>query len=75
MQRLVDLVEGVHDDVVDAAREVLDAERSRRSSGESPRSVEDLEASVRVVLEAKERGHLRRAINATGILLHTGLGR
>jgi len=65
--------------VVRAARETLDEFRARILSGESPAS-DDLSPG-RMAARARElalhlsRPSLRSAINATGVVLHTGLGR
>ncbi|MEJ5253062.1 MAG: L-seryl-tRNA(Sec) selenium transferase [Armatimonadota bacterium] len=62
--------------VVDCAREVLEEIRRRLKSGETLPT--DLSSVVGAVLREVERWStlsLRRAINATGVVLHTGLGR
>lgn len=62
--------------VVDCAREVLARLRDQLKQG-TPQRV-DLQAVVNEVLCTVERWRarsLRRVINATGVLLHTGLGR
>lgn len=65
-----------HDLVVDCAREVLDGIRRRIKAGEA--LPVDMRSVVGGILQAVERWRsrsLRRAINATGVVLHTGLGR
>ncbi len=61
--------------VVAALRRALDIERTRvAASGGAPTS----DAVVKTVVDAiadRERERLRPVINATGIILHTGLGR
>lgn len=63
----------------DAVRRALAALRARLRAGASPPSEEFTPAAVwraaRADLEAAARPRLRRVLNATGILLHTGLGR
>ena len=55
--------------VVEAIREQLAAERDGRSNGATR------EALVADRLQALTAPHLRRVINATGVVLHTNLGR
>ncbi len=63
--------------VRDAARETVDSLRRKLVGGQSVEipSVEQLAASVAQRLNDQERLLLRPVINATGILLHTNLGR
>ena len=64
--------------VVDAAREVLAAERRRVLEARGDASVSDADALARRVVERlAERGafSLSPVINATGVVLHTNLGR
>ena len=61
--------------VADAVRAAIDEARAAIGRGEHPR-VDPPRLAVRArVLLDRERPHLRRVINATGILLNTGLGR
>ncbi len=67
-----------HDLVVAAIRQELDDVRQRLTQGESLDGLADAEAiSTRVIgrLDRELRPKLRRVINATGIVLHTNLGR
>src|SRR5581483_10135479 len=57
---------------VDAARAVLDRAREEIRAGADPG---DLAARVRAELEAVRRPSLRRVLNATGVVVHTNLGR
>jgi L-seryl-tRNA(Ser) seleniumtransferase len=62
--------------VVDCAREVLAQRRKHLQQGAAIPA--DLQSVVREILQAVERWRtptLRRVINATGVVLHTGLGR
>ena len=61
----------------DAAREVIDAERARLKNGDPPASVELLGYEVEGVLAARERSLVETliVINATGVIVHTNLGR
>jgi L-seryl-tRNA(Ser) seleniumtransferase len=64
-----------HELTVGAAREALDAAReSIRAGGRCP-AAEDLARSVSASLEARLRPTLRPVINATGVIIHTNLGR
>jgi L-seryl-tRNA(Ser) seleniumtransferase len=57
---------------VDAARAVLARAREEITAGFDPG---DLEDRVRLELAAARRPSLRRTLNATGVLVHTNLGR
>jgi L-seryl-tRNA(Ser) seleniumtransferase len=57
------------------ARAVVDDERGRLASGQAPRSVDDLAAGVVEQLQALIGAGPTRAINATGVIVHTNLGR
>jgi L-seryl-tRNA(Ser) seleniumtransferase len=57
---------------VDAARAVLTRAREEITAGFDPG---DLEERVRLELAAARRPSLRRTLNATGVLVHTNLGR
>ena len=61
----------------DAARDVLSAERARLRNGDPPASVEVLGFEVEGVLAARERSPVETlvVINATGVIVHTNLGR
>jgi L-seryl-tRNA(Ser) seleniumtransferase len=84
LQAARDRLDGrTHDAVVAAARDVIDAERGRLEAGVPASSVDALATELVDTLEgwdgvaadgAGARG-LLPAINATGVLLHTNLGR
>ncbi|MDH7482455.1 MAG: L-seryl-tRNA(Sec) selenium transferase [Armatimonadota bacterium] len=65
--------------VAEAARKTLDEIRSRIREGftvkEEDISLERLAQDIRLRAKALANTSIRRAINATGIVLHTGLGR
>ncbi len=63
--------------VKDAAREVLDALRSEALSGslEAVPSADACAARVLELLRQERQPSLKRVVNATGIVLHTNLGR
>jgi L-seryl-tRNA(Ser) seleniumtransferase len=61
-----------HPLAVAAARAAIDDERERLRAGAQPG---DIEARAREWLERAQRPSLRRVINATGVLIHTNLGR
>jgi len=68
-----ELVRGVDDALaVDAARAVLARARGEIREGADPG---DLEARVRDELLAARAPSLRRVLNATGVIVHTNLGR
>ncbi len=61
--------------VADALRQALSEARSRILEGEkAPNRKELIDAAERAAQE-RSRLSLRRAVNATGIIIHTGLGR
>jgi L-seryl-tRNA(Ser) seleniumtransferase len=70
----VDELAGSSDDplAVDAARLVIDAAREEIRAGEDPG---DLVERLRAELAAARRPRLRRVLNATGVIVHTNLGR
>src|SRR6185437_15271751 len=68
-----ELVRGVDDPLaVDAARAVLDRAREEIRAGAEPG---DLSTRVREELRAARAASLRRVLNATGVIVHTNLGR
>ncbi len=64
-----------HDLVVQVARQRLDRERTSIGLGKTPRPVDDIIESVVAMLLGLESSGLRPIINATGVVLHTNLGR
>ncbi len=64
--------------VLEAIREILDGERGRLLAGEPFEArafLAGLPAAVDRVLDARSRPSLRRLLNATGVVIHTNLGR
>lgn len=59
-----------------AVREALDRQRQSILAGRGdPPDIRDLAMQVRESLHRRAQPRLRRVINATGVVLHTGLGR
>ncbi len=74
---LASLAEGYpHGEVKRAIRDVLEQRRAALRAGQ-PADIDTpaLALAVRQRLYERSRPHLRKVINATGIVLHTGLGR
>jgi L-seryl-tRNA(Ser) seleniumtransferase len=61
-----------HDLTVDAARKAIDAARERVAAGEE---ADDIVADARDILQGSAAPRLRRVLNATGVIVHTNLGR
>ena len=69
------LGEREHDAVVAAAREVVGAERRRLAAGSRPATIEALADELVARLQAPAIPGLTPVVNATGVILHTNLGR
>jgi L-seryl-tRNA(Ser) seleniumtransferase len=68
-----ELARGLDDPLaVDAARAVLDRARAQIRAGAEPG---DLRAALETEIEAQRAPRLRRVLNATGVIVHTNLGR
>src|SRR4051812_9613030 len=70
---LASRLDAPHAPAVAAARAVIDERRAELLAGED--GGDDLEARARAWLERSSRPSLRRVLNATGVVLHTNLGR
>ncbi len=75
VERLAAGLDAPHAEAVSAAREVIDQRRAQLRSGAALPLEPDLHALARARLEATRRPSLRPVLNATGVILHTNLGR
>ena len=73
VQRLVELYS--HDAVVELVRSVLDAARQAVRAGDEAPAVDEVAASVEDRAAASWRPWPNHVVNATGVILHTNLGR
>lgn len=64
-----------HDLVVEALRQALDAARQTVLAGEPAASNDELTSQATEILQQQLQPTLRAVINATGIIVHTNLGR
>ncbi|MBI5069319.1 MAG: L-seryl-tRNA(Sec) selenium transferase [Deltaproteobacteria bacterium] len=64
-----------HGPVMDRVRALLEAERERILGGGACPPPAEIEAKLLEILAEDSRGGLRRVINATGVVIHTNLGR
>lgn len=64
-----------HDLLVSVIRQRLESERLSVAAGKPCASLDDIVASVVNQLETLEKPTLRRVVNASGVILHTNLGR
>jgi L-seryl-tRNA(Ser) seleniumtransferase len=69
-------VDGIDRDALTAVvREVIADERSAVADGSAPRGADELSADARARLDAFATAGLEPVINATGVIVHTNLGR
>ncbi|NQU44708.1 L-seryl-tRNA(Sec) selenium transferase, partial [bacterium] len=61
--------------VLEAIQEVLDRYRSHLKTGETSPGIGEIVTKAHEMLRGIEAESLRHVVNATGIILHTGLGR
>ena len=61
--------------VTSAARRAIDSARESVRSGNSAPGVNEIVETARQILRDRQRTHLTPVINATGVLVHTNLGR
>src|SRR5437763_2217834 len=73
VEQLAARLDAPHALAVTAAREAIEARRAEIVDGQA--GAGDLERRAREVLERRERPSLRRVLNATGVIVHTNLGR
>lgn len=74
--RLVKLSEKYpHELLVGVIRQQLESERNAISAGKSGHSIDDIIEAIRQRVETIFTPTLRRVINASGVILHTNLGR
>ena len=74
--RVVALVDGFgRSAVIDAVRRRLEQARAAVRAGEPLPPVESHPEAVASMLDAEFHPHLQRVINATGVIIHTNLGR
>jgi L-seryl-tRNA(Ser) seleniumtransferase len=64
-----------HDAVTAIARTTIDSERARLLAGEPQRTADELAAQVVDQMDAFGSAGVEPAINATGVIIHTNLGR
>ncbi|MBI2945009.1 MAG: L-seryl-tRNA(Sec) selenium transferase [Candidatus Wallbacteria bacterium] len=61
--------------ITETARRVVQEEREHRGRGGSPRDPAELASTVLARCRSLRFGGIRRVVNATGVVLHTNLGR
>ncbi|HJZ55167.1 MAG TPA: L-seryl-tRNA(Sec) selenium transferase [Gemmataceae bacterium] len=64
-----------HEAIAAAARCAVDAQRERVAAGTQPDPLDTIAAAIVARLDAESVPKIRTVINATGVILHTNLGR
>ncbi len=64
-----------HNLLVDLIRQQLENERRSITDGKSSHSIDEIVESISARIRSLEKSNLRSIINASGVLLHTNLGR
>jgi L-seryl-tRNA(Ser) seleniumtransferase len=64
-----------HDLLVSVIRQSLERERLSIAAGKPCASLDEIVTSIKAEMEALEKPNLRRVVNASGVILHTNLGR
>ena len=64
-----------HDLLVSVVRQCLERERASVTAGKAAASIDVILGSVIRTLQSLEKPSLRRVINASGVIIHTNLGR
>jgi L-seryl-tRNA(Ser) seleniumtransferase len=64
-----------HGRVMESVRAALDAVRARVQGGQPCPPVQEVAAALLSQLAEEAKGSLRRVVNATGVVIHTNLGR
>jgi len=75
-KRIVSVAEEFpHDLIVGIIRQCLESERQAIAEGKASASIDEIVGSVLSQLQALEKPSLRPVINASGVIIHTNLGR
>jgi L-seryl-tRNA(Ser) seleniumtransferase len=64
-----------HDLLVSIVRQSLERERASIAAGRTAASIDAIISSVITTLQSLEKPSLRRVVNASGVIIHTNLGR
>jgi L-seryl-tRNA(Ser) seleniumtransferase len=75
LRAVLDTAGREHGALVAAARELVAEERGRLAGGDRPRELSAMAAELAERLSASARQEPTRVINATGVIVHTNLGR
>jgi L-seryl-tRNA(Ser) seleniumtransferase len=75
VHELAGALDGPHDLAVQAARRAIDEQRAAMLTSGAEEMQHDLLRRARMLLAELSRPSLRRVLNATGVIIHTNLGR